>query len=171
MWTSSRSELFSEEFWGSDVRPTAPIFPTSKWTDTLLGPILRTLIFLADFNHKVCILQLSQIILNKLVKCGSGVYPSRAGAFNICDLLMPEAGVYVVPCFIWCNADTFKDGNGNTVTSVNTGPVALNVDSSEKSYTFARALVWVSKWEILGARYGAQIIPTLSGRIRDEVKM
>jgi len=82
------------------------------------------------------------------------------GVFNIRDLLMPEAGFYVVPYFIWYNADTFKDRNGNAVTSINAGPVTLNLDTSVRSYTFVPALVWVSKWEILGARYGMQIMPT-----------
>ena len=87
---------------------------------------------------------------------------SGPGVFNIRDLLMPEAGVYVVPYFFMYNSDTFKDRNGNAVSAINLGPVKLNVDASVKSYTFVPAFVWVSKWEILGARYGVQILPSFS---------
>lgn len=87
---------------------------------------------------------------------------SGPAVFNIRDTLMPEAGFYVVPYFFLYNADTFKDRNGNAVSSINVGPVTLNVDASVKSYTFVPALVWVSKWEILGARYGVQVLPTFS---------
>lgn len=84
------------------------------------------------------------------------------GMYNIRDLLMPDPGFYTMPFFAWYNADTFKDRNGNAVTSVNIGPAKLNVDANVKSFTFAPAFVWVSKWKILGAQYGAQVIPTFS---------
>jgi hypothetical protein len=46
------------------------------------------------------------------------------------------------------------------VKSINAGPITLNVDFEVDSVVLAPAFVWVSPWKILGAHYGAQIIPT-----------
>ncbi len=84
---------------------------------------------------------------------------SSPGIFQIRDLLMPDPGYYFVSYFVSYNAATFKDRNGNRVSSINAGPVKLNVEAMVNAFTFAPAFVWVSQLKILGAQYGAQIVP------------
>ena len=82
------------------------------------------------------------------------------GVLNIRDFLVPDPGFYYIQYFVWYNADTFRDRNGDKVKSINAGPITLDVDFEVDSVVLAPALVWVSPWKILGARYGAQIVPT-----------
>jgi len=58
-------------------------------------------------------------------------------------------------------ADTFKNKDGDKVSSF-TGPRGntIKLDVSVDLYVLAPAFMWLSDWEILGARYGAYIIPT-----------
>ena len=82
------------------------------------------------------------------------------GLPNIRDLLVPEPGFYYLQYFAFYNAESFRNKNGDKVSSVSAGPLTLEVDADVEVFTVAPAFVWVSSWEILGARYGAQIIPT-----------
>jgi hypothetical protein len=82
------------------------------------------------------------------------------GLPNIRDLVVPDPGFYYLQYSAFYNTENFRDRNGDKATSVNAGPVNLSVDADVEVFTVAPALVWVSPWEILGARYGAQIIPT-----------
>ena len=42
------------------------------------------------------------------------------------------------------------------------GPVTVHIDLDVDPYALAPALIWVSDWKILGARYGAYILPTFA---------
>ena len=82
------------------------------------------------------------------------------GVLNIRDFLVPDPGFYYLQYFVWYNADTIRDRNGDKVNSINVGNTKLKVDTEVDSFILAPAFVWVSPWKFLGARYGAQIVPT-----------
>ena len=97
-----------------------------------------------------------------------GIGPTQAGQLghyapglpNIRDLLVPEQGFYYLQYFAFYHTDTFRDRNGDKVDSLNAGPATLQVEADLEVFSIAPALVWVSPWKFLGARYAAQIIPT-----------
>jgi len=82
------------------------------------------------------------------------------GLPNIRDLLVPDPGFYFLQYLASYNADTFRNRKGDKVNSINTPVAPLKVETDVDVFVIAPAFVWVSPWEIMGARYGAQIIPT-----------
>ena len=82
------------------------------------------------------------------------------GVMNIRDFLVPDPGFYYLQYFVWYNADTIRDRNGDKVNSINVGNTKLKVDTEVDSFVLAPAFVWVSPWKFLVARYAAQIVPT-----------
>ena len=82
------------------------------------------------------------------------------GLPHIRDLLVPDPGFYFLQYFAWYNSDTFRNKNGDKVTSINDGSTKLKVEPDIDVFVVAPAFIWVSPWEILGAQYAAQIIPT-----------
>ncbi len=82
------------------------------------------------------------------------------GLPNIRDLVVPDPGFYFVQYLAAYNADTFRNKAGDKVKSIDTPVTTLNVNADVDVFVVAPAFVWVSPWEFLGAKYGAQIIPT-----------
>ncbi|MEJ0009472.1 MAG: transporter [Alphaproteobacteria bacterium] len=70
------------------------------------------------------------------------------------DFIMPDPGTYYLQYDTYYHSDTYKDRNGNKVSTVNTigGPVNISVDID--SYTIAPMVAHVTQTKILGADYG-----------------
>jgi hypothetical protein len=130
-----------------------------------------TLPYLTSQPQQSCGFGLRQgrkILLGVLCLLLVSLGPARAGelghyapgVLNIRDFLVPDPGFYFLQYFVWYNADTFRNRNGDKVKSINVGNTTLKVDTKVDAFVLAPAFVWVSPWKFLGARYGAQIVPT-----------
>ena len=84
------------------------------------------------------------------------------GVFHIRDFLVPDPGFYYLQYFAWYTSDTFRDRNGDKRKSINLGSQELEVDPDLDVFVVAPVFAWVGPWEILGARYGCQIIPVFA---------
>jgi hypothetical protein len=89
------------------------------------------------------------------------------GLLNIRDFAMPAPGVYGVLYNYFYTTDRLNDSDGDEITSItiNPGPgpgVTLNVDVDVDVYALAPTLIWVSPWKLLGAKYGALILPSFA---------
>jgi hypothetical protein len=96
--------------------------------------------------------------------------PARAGELghfspvlaDVRDYVMPaEPGFAVKLYTYYYAADTFRNGNGDKVSTIplpGGGSATLDVDVG--IYVLAPAFLFISDWEILGGHYGAYIIPT-----------
>lgn len=89
------------------------------------------------------------------------------GVMNIRDYFVPEPGFYAALYNYYYTTDRINDRHGNEADSldINPGPgPALTVDVSldVDLYALAPAVMWVSKWRILGAKYAAYVAPTFS---------
>jgi hypothetical protein len=94
-----------------------------------------------------------------------GHYPP--GLPNIRDLVVPEPGLYGVLYNYFYTTDRRNDGDGDEIDSVTLNPrggpgVTLDVDVDVDVYVLAPAFIWVSEWKILGAKYGAYILPAFA---------
>jgi hypothetical protein len=86
------------------------------------------------------------------------------GVPNIRDYVMPDPGFYCMVYSYKYSSDRINDRHGDEINSV-TGPggqLKLSVDVDLDFYVVAPGLIWVSPWEILGARYGAYVMPTFA---------
>src|SRR5215813_5974207 len=100
----------------------------------------------------------------------AGMTPAHAGELghyspalaDIRDYLMPaQPGVAVKLYTYYYTTDTFRNFNGDKVNTIPLpGGGAANINVNVNLYVIAPALLWVSDWEVLGAHYGAYIIPT-----------
>lgn len=91
----------------------------------------------------------------------------NGGIENIRDYLVPEPGVYGVVYNYFYTTDRLNDNNGNKVNSVtvNPGPgpgLTLGVDVNVDMYALVPAVIWVTPWKILCAKYGAYIAPSFA---------
>lgn len=87
--------------------------------------------------------------------------------FNNLDYFVPEPGFYYAQYTPYYTTDTYHDKNGNKVSSIviNPGPgpgVTVNINPDVHMITLAPVLMWSTPWNILGARYGAYIVPTMA---------
>jgi hypothetical protein len=89
------------------------------------------------------------------------------GMMDTRDYFVPAPGLYGAVYNYMYSTDRYNDQNGNKVSSITLSPgpgqgrtfdVGVNLDM----YVLAPALIWVSPWEILGAKYGAYITPTFA---------
>jgi len=89
------------------------------------------------------------------------------GLVNIRDFFVPEPGYYGILYNYYYQTGRLNDRNGNERSSVNVSPgpgpgVTIDIDPDVDVYVLAPALAWVTPWKILGARYGAMIVPAFS---------
>jgi hypothetical protein len=87
------------------------------------------------------------------------------GVMNIRDLAVPEPGLYVAIYSYGYFTDRLNDAAGNKLSSVTLGPrsnVTVGVNVHVSAYALAPMLAWVSKYKVLGAKYGAYVAPTFS---------
>jgi len=89
------------------------------------------------------------------------------GVLNIRDFAMPETGFYGVVYNYFYSSDRLTDDNGNKIKSVTIKPgpgpgTVVNINVDLDVYALAPTFIWVSKWKLLGAKYGAYISPSFS---------
>ena len=104
--------------------------------------------------------------------CGAGsVCAGELGHYapallNIRDFFVPEPGFYGALYNYLYSTDTLKNRNGDEVGSLaRTGPLGTTTVSVEPEvdvFALAPAFIWVSPWKVLGARYGALVVPTFA---------
>jgi hypothetical protein len=83
------------------------------------------------------------------------------------DYFVPDPGFYVGLYNYFYNSDRFNDQNGHKISSIdiNRGPGAgatVDVSVNLHMYAFVPAFIWVSPWEIAGAKYAAYVAPTFA---------
>ena len=84
------------------------------------------------------------------------------GLPNIRDFVVPEPGFYGLLYNYFYNTDTLKNRDGDEVGTLSrTGPLGgtttVTVDPDIDVYVLVPTFVWVSHWQVLGARYAAFI--------------
>jgi len=88
------------------------------------------------------------------------------GVLNIRDFFVPEPGFYYAQYHYLYSTDTLKNRNGDEVGSLSrTGPLGTTTVSADVDvdvFALAPAFLWSSPWKVLGARYGAYIVPTFA---------
>jgi hypothetical protein len=94
------------------------------------------------------------------------------GLLSIRDYLLPaDPGVYGIAYNYYYDTDRRNDDDGDKIRSLvatfNPGPgpgvqVPIGVGVDLDLYALAPALVWVSDWKVLGARYGAYVAPSFA---------
>jgi hypothetical protein len=85
----------------------------------------------------------------------------NGGILNIRDLFLPPApGVYGAVYNYFYTANRLNDSHGNKVSSLTINGVAVGVDVKVNMYVAAPAMIWASDWKLLGARYGAMVVPS-----------
>ncbi len=90
------------------------------------------------------------------------------GLVNIRDYQQPAApGFYAALYNYYYQTGRVNDANGNEKSSVTIQPgpgpgLTLDIDPDVDVYALAPALIWVSDWKLLGASYGALILPVFS---------
>ncbi len=105
--------------------------------------------------------------------CGAGsVCAGELGHYapallNIRDFFVPEPGFYGALYNYFYSTDTPKNRNGDEVSSLTRtgalGTTTASVEPEVDVFVLAPAFMWVSPWQVLGARYGAVITPHLRG--------
>jgi hypothetical protein len=89
------------------------------------------------------------------------------GVLNIRDFTLPDPGFYGVVYNYFYSTDRLNDNNGNKTNSVTIKPgpgpgTVVNINVDLNVYALAPTFIWVSKWKLLGAKYGAYISPSFS---------
>ncbi len=89
------------------------------------------------------------------------------GMMDTRDYFLPDPGFYAALYNYFYTADRYNDASGSKVSSIAIGPgpaagTTLNASINLNMYVLAPALIWVSPWEILGAKYGAYVAPTFA---------
>lgn len=75
------------------------------------------------------------------------------GVANIRDYVVPsDPGVYGVVYNYYYATDQLNDRDGKSIDSVTVGPATLNLDVDVDVYAISPVLIWVSDWEIAGAK-------------------
>jgi hypothetical protein len=89
------------------------------------------------------------------------------GTASIRDYAMPDPGMYLAVYNYGYDTTFLADNSGNKINQVLIGPsggpyTPLNVNVDLKLYALAPALLWITKWNVFGAHYGAYVIPAFS---------
>ena len=89
------------------------------------------------------------------------------GLPNVRDLAVPEPGFYGVAYNYYYTTGQLNDSRGREIDTLTLrgprgGRLNLKLDVDVDVYVLAPAFMWVSDWEILGARYAAYVTPTFS---------
>ncbi|MBI5507054.1 MAG: transporter [Deltaproteobacteria bacterium] len=116
---------------------------------------------------KKALLTVALLIASATAAPASEIGHYAGGLLNIRDFFIPEPGFYGTVYNYYYHTDRLNDRHGDEVRSVTigsgTGPgLTLGIDPDVDVYVLAPALVWVTPYEILGARYAALIVPTFA---------
>lgn len=84
------------------------------------------------------------------------------GVLNIRDFAMPEPGSYFALYNYFYTTERLNDSGGNEINSITIQPdpgpgATLGLNVNVDAYAIAPTFIWVSDWNILGAKYGAFI--------------
>ena len=80
------------------------------------------------------------------------------GVATIRDFVVPnEPSFYYMQYNIYYSADKYKDRDGDTADELSLGPVTVDVDSDLDVIAIVPMFMWVSPWEVLGAKYAAWV--------------
>jgi hypothetical protein len=115
------------------------------------------------------------VVLAALCVAASAVQADEVGHFNggimsIRDYVVPEdRGFYAILYNYGYTSSRLNDRNGDKRSSVtiNPGPgpgVTLGVKVDVDLYAAMPAFMWVTPWEILGAKYAAYVAPTFANQ-------
>lgn len=86
----------------------------------------------------------------------------QAGMLGIRDFFVPDPGFYGVLYTFNYSADELKDRHGDKISTLNIpGPLTVTVDPDIDITGIAPTFIWVSPWQILGAKYAAAVAPSL----------
>jgi len=88
-----------------------------------------------------------------------GHYSPAAPAIR--DFVMPEPGFIVVLYNVDYSTNRINDRDGNEIRSANVGGLPVNVSAQVDFYALSPTLIWVTKWRLLGAKYGAYAAPAV----------
>ncbi len=92
----------------------------------------------------------------------------NGGSMNIRDYFVPEEpGIYGVVYNYYYSTDRRNDRHGDEIDTINVNPgpgpgVPVDLDVDVDLYALSPALIWVSGWEVLGARYAATVAPVFA---------
>jgi hypothetical protein len=89
------------------------------------------------------------------------------GVANIRDMATPDPGFYVVVYNYGYSTNRINDGSGDKISTVTIGGgngpgVTLNLDVNVSAYALAPAFIYVYPKKVLGAKYGAYVLPIFS---------
>jgi hypothetical protein len=90
------------------------------------------------------------------------------GLMNIRDFLVPaDPGFYGVLYNYYYKTERINDRDGDKIRSINVNPgpgpgLDVDVDVDIDLYALAPAIIWVSEWKILGAKFAAYAAPTFA---------
>ncbi|GAB6097768.1 hypothetical protein JCM14469_40220 [Desulfatiferula olefinivorans] len=76
------------------------------------------------------------------------------GLMNVRDFIQPAAGNYFVLYAINYSSDTVKGRNGDTVKTVTSGPLTINLDMEVDSTTLVPTFLHITDNKIWGGNYG-----------------
>lgn len=80
------------------------------------------------------------------------------GVASIRDFVVPnEPSFYYLQYNIYYTADKYKDRDGDTADELSLGPVTVDVDADIDVIAIVPMFLWVSPWEVLGAKYAAWV--------------
>lgn len=112
---------------------------------------------------------LLRIAATTAVLCGGLATAGELGHFNpgianIRDFVVPPPGWYVVAYNYFYSTDRLNDADGDEVGSVliqpGPGPgVTLDIEVDLDLYALSPMVIWVTPWEVVGARYAAYVAP------------
>lgn len=112
------------------------------------------------------------ILAAVILAAGSAARAGELGHFNpgvanIRDFVVPEQGFYGMLYNYYYTSDRLNDRNGRKVDSVTikagAGPsLRVEVDVDLDIYALSPMFMWVSPWEVAGARYAAYIAPSFA---------
>ena len=84
------------------------------------------------------------------------------GVASIRDFIVPAPGFYYAQYHVFYNTDSYRDRNGNSVSSITIGDQTLTVEADVNVFALVPTFIWVSEEKLLGANYGLFISPTLT---------
>jgi hypothetical protein len=118
---------------------------------------------------KITISYLSQLTVAAVLLGAGGL--ARAGdaghyvggMMDIRDYFVPDPGFYAALYNYFYMTDRYNDQSGHQLSSTtrpdgSASPVSVNLNM----YVLAPAFIWVSPWNVLGAKYGIDVVPTFA---------
>ena len=71
---------------------------------------------------------------------------------RIRDFFVPTPGFHYVQYHLYYTSDTLRDGNGNSIDSIQVGDLTFDVETDVDAFNVVPTLLYVTPWQVLGAR-------------------